>query len=691
MGLDDSSQFNEFEFDKSETKTNSGDTVDVPFIDLGVECVHLLLIRYIKRQSIKPINKSNSYLLDKWYERTILNNATTNNETNERLLEFIKQRKLKRIEVYILLILYSFHYSSIIRDICISIRCDVRLMAFTRSLVLALLDDGSKYLSNIEKSSLLDKSNEIVIIRDNPHGLSDEPELFLNKVIYDEISCDQIKPYFTPVCFYSSLDSNTCYYISPKYTELFDIIQAHLEASPKKGLSVLLAGSHGIGKKTLAQSICHFLGLRCITLNTALLCSSKLSSYHRLFEEMAMYKGIILIPNADIILSSSTRVAMLATAIQQCCATLILTMPSRNTCPAMLLSIIDRVVELTDITKKERSQIWKFLLPKRLLSVADSLATTYRLIPSKIQSAFNMASDLAYAEGKKLDRASLEHACLLVQQQSFEGLAVDSVSPSATLSRLVLATESMKEFEKILAAARAHETVMVEWGFADHLTTGKGVCVLFDGPPGTGKTFAAEVLANELHRPLKRVHMPNLVSKWVGETGENIAKLFDAARTSNAIMLLNEADALISKRTEQSSKSTDRYANMEINILLQEIERYDGISILTTNLPKSLDPALERRIQFRITFEIPNVAERVHLWQSLIPSQTPIDSTVDFNQLARRFELSGGNIKNAVLHAAYAACTENSIIQERHLIEAAESECRKLGLLVRQNQYIEGE
>ena len=151
MGLDDSSQFNEFEFDKSETKTNSGDTVDVPFIDLGVECVHLLLIRYIKRQSIKPINKSNSYLLDKWYERTILNNATTNNETNERLLEFIKQRKLKRIEVYILLILYSFHYSSIIRDICISIRCDVRLMAFTRSLVLALLDDGSKYLSNIEK------------------------------------------------------------------------------------------------------------------------------------------------------------------------------------------------------------------------------------------------------------------------------------------------------------------------------------------------------------------------------------------------------------------------------------------------------------------------------------------------------------------------------------------------------------
>ena len=181
------------------------------------------------------------------------------------------------------------------------------------------------------------------------------------------------------------------------------------------------------------------------------------------------------------------------------------------------------------------------------------------------------------------------------------------------------------------------------------------------------------------------------MSKWVGETGENIAKLFDAARTSNAIMLLDEADALISKRTEQSSKSTDRYANMEINILLQEIERYDGISILTTNLPKSLDPALERRIQFRITFEIPNVAERVHLWQSLIPSQTPIDSTVDFNQLARRFELSGGNIKNAVLHAAYAACTENSIIQERHLIEAAESECRKLGLLVRQNQYIEGE
>ena len=685
MELNDGSQFNEFEFENAGTWGNEGNTVDVPRIALGIECVHLLLIRYIKRQSLKPMNESNNYLLDKWYERTMLNNEATNNETDERFLELIKQRKLKRIEMYILLILYSFHHSSIIRDICITIRCDVRLMAFTQSLVLALLEDGSEHLSNIETRGLLEKSNDIVIVRDNPNGLSEEPELFLNKIIYDEISGDQIKSYFTPICFYSFLDTHTSYHVSQKHTELFDIIQAHLEAFPQKCLSVLLSGSHGIGKKTLAKSICHSLGLKCIALNTALLCSSKLSSYHRLFEEMTMYKGIILIPNADLILSSPTREAMLVSAIQQCHATLILTVPSRNACPAMFLSIIERVVDLTDITKMERSQIWKSLLPKRLFSVADSLATTYRLAPSKIQSAFHMASDLAYAEGKKLDRVSLERACRLVQQQSFEGLAVDSVSPSATLSRLVLATESMKEFERILAAARTHETVMVDWGFADHLTTGKGVCVLFDGPPGTGKTFAAEVLANELHRPLKRVHMPNLVSKWVGETGENIAKLFDAARTSNAIMLLDEADALISKRTEQSSKSTDRYANMEINILLQEIECYDGISILTTNLPKSLDPALERRIQFRITFKAPNETERVHLWHSLIPSRTPVDPAVDFNRIARRFELSGGNIKNAVLHAAYAACAENTIIQERHLTEAAESECRKLGLLVRQH------
>ena len=223
---------------------------------------------------------------------------------------------------------------------------------------------------------------------------------------------------------------------------------------------------------------------------------------------------------------------------------------------------------------------------------------------------------------------------------------------------------------------------MIEWGFGHSLVTGRGLCVLFDGPPGTGKTFAAEVLANELNRPLERVHLPNLVSKWVGETGENLAKIFAAATANNAILLLDEADALLSKRVSNGSKSSDRYANMEINILLQELERFNGISILTTNLEKSLDEALERRVQYRITFVKPNAEEREMLWRTLMAPQAPLEGNINYAGLAASFELAGGHIKNAILNAAYKACSENHGIREYDLREAATSECTKQGQLV---------
>ena len=690
MALNDDRQ-SDFIFENLSPWNDEENHLNTSNLSFGIRCIHLLLIRYIKNQSFKPVNRDNTYLLDKWYERYILTKSSLKNKIDDRFVEITTQLNVNRIEIYIILILYSFHCSLTIRNLCVTIRNDVRLMAFTKSLVLALLEDGSEYISAFPTSKLLYSSNEIVSLRDNINGLSEEPELFLNKLFLNKLSIGDTAHYFEPTCLYSILNNKSNYRIPQRHIEVFNIIQAHLEVSSKTKFSILLAGAHGIGKKTVVQSICQSLELNCIVLNTVLLCTSKLSSYYLLLQEMSMYKGVILIPNAELIFSSPHKTLMLASALQDCQATTILTISARNACPAVFLSVVDHVVELTELTSQEGAQIWESLLPNRLVSVSDFLAIRYRLIPARIQSAFKLASDLAYAEDKKLDLFFLERACNLVQQQSFDGLAVDSVSPSATLSRLVLDIENMKAFKNILSAARAYETVMLEWGFSEHLTTGKGICVLFDGPPGTGKTFAAEVLANELHKPLKRVHMPNLVSKWVGETGENIAKLFNAARTSNAIMLLDEADALISKRTEQASKSTDRYANMEINILLQEIERYDGISILTTNLPKSLDPALERRIQFKISFKTPNMIERKQLWQALIPPQTPIDTCIDFELIARKFELTGGNIKNAVLHAAYAACTDNSIILERHLIEAAENECRKLGLLVRENQYFEGE
>lgn len=267
-------------------------------------------------------------------------------------------------------------------------------------------------------------------------------------------------------------------------------------------------------------------------------------------------------------------------------------------------------------------------------------------------------------------------------QKSFDGLTVKTQSEGARLDRLVLPEKQHKTFLAILSAARSRDKVMVDWGFGTRLVTGRGLCVLFDGPPGTGKTFAAEVLANELNRPLERVHLPNLVSKWVGETGENLAKLFAAATARNAILLLDEADALLSKRVSNGSKSSDRYANMEINILLQELERFNGISILTTNLEKSLDEALERRVQFRITFTKPEAEERERLWRTLMSPKAPVEPNINYAALATSYELAGGHIKNAILNAAYHACGENRVLTELDLREAATAECAKQGQLI---------
>jgi SpoVK/Ycf46/Vps4 family AAA+-type ATPase len=236
----------------------------------------------------------------------------------------------------------------------------------------------------------------------------------------------------------------------------------------------------------------------------------------------------------------------------------------------------------------------------------------------------------------------------------------------------------------VLDACRNHAFVMNAWGFGTRLATGKGIVVLFDGPPGTGKTLCAEVLANEIGRPLFRVNIPAVVSKWVGETEKHIQDVFAKARASHAMLLFDEADALFSRRVAETSSATDRYANMEVNLLLQEVERFEGIVILTTNLFGGLDDALRRRIGYRVTFPHPDAVQRSRIWQVLIPGRAPLAPDVDCEELGRAFDLAGGHIKNAILRAAYAAAATGGPITMRHFADAAAAECRSAGVLHRQ-------
>jgi SpoVK/Ycf46/Vps4 family AAA+-type ATPase len=238
----------------------------------------------------------------------------------------------------------------------------------------------------------------------------------------------------------------------------------------------------------------------------------------------------------------------------------------------------------------------------------------------------------------------------------------------------------LAQLRDICAQVRHHYRVYVGWGFGAKLRRGKAISALFSGPSGTGKTMAAEVLAHDLQLDLYKVDLSGVVSKYIGETEKNLAKIFAEAETGNAILFFDEADALFGKRTEVSD-AHDRYANIETSYLLQRIEDYQGVVILATNLRQNIDEAFTRRIRFVVQFPFPEADSRLRIWQTLFPPQAPVSADVDLGSLARALPVAGGSIKNIVLHAAFLAAADDGVIDRRHVLRGARLEFDKIGKL----------
>lgn len=251
-----------------------------------------------------------------------------------------------------------------------------------------------------------------------------------------------------------------------------------------------------------------------------------------------------------------------------------------------------------------------------------------------------------------------------------------------SLKDLVLPDPEMDHVRELLAACRNHHRLLSEWGFGKRLLGGRGIVAMLWGPPGTGKSYTARILASELRRPLLEVSIPRLVSKWVGETEKNISEVFGRARAAQALLLFDEADSLFGSRGEVRTAS-DRYANLETNHMLMELERFDGIVLLTTNLKENIDEAFMRRILFQIPFPFPDVEERTQLWDLIIPAEAPLGPEFDPGVLAETFEITGGHIKNAVLRAAYRAIEQGTDLSMLLLGQAAAQEAVASERLVR--------
>ena len=236
---------------------------------------------------------------------------------------------------------------------------------------------------------------------------------------------------------------------------------------------------------------------------------------------------------------------------------------------------------------------------------------------------------------------------------------VETVAPVRTMADVVLPPQTRRALEQALAQVRNHALIFRSWGLAERHASGRGLTFNFAGPPGTGKTICAEAVAHAVGMKLLVVDYAEAESMWVGETPKNIAAIFRAASEQNAVLLFDEADAIATRRSAGGTLPYDREMNLTVNVLLHELEAFNGIVIFATNLAANFDPAFERRIRTHVLFEMPAADERAQIWQLQIhPKKTPLASDVDFRQLAERYAVSGGDIKNAVLKAAVAAAAE---------------------------------
>jgi hypothetical protein len=330
----------------------------------------------------------------------------------------------------------------------------------------------------------------------------------------------------------------------------------------------------------------------------------------------------------------------------------------------------------------QRAAYWRRLLPEIDPAVAEHLASAFQFTSAQIEATARLARDRArvFAD-EPVPTADQLFACArLVSNRNLANLA-RQVPLRHTWRDLVLPEGAARQLREICGQVRYRATVLGDWDFGRGAAGSGGVTTLFCGPSGTGKTMAAGVLARELGLDLYRIDLSTVVSKYVGETEKNLARIFAEAETSNAILFFDEADALFGKRSEVKD-AHDRYANIEVAYLLQRVEEFPGVTILATNLKQNLDGAFLRRIHFMVEFPFPKPAERERIWRVTFPPGAPRGADVDFAEIARRYDVSGGVIRNIALGAAYLAAEDGAAIQMKHIQRAAVREYQKLGKTV---------
>jgi SpoVK/Ycf46/Vps4 family AAA+-type ATPase len=456
-----------------------------------------------------------------------------------------------------------------------------------------------------------------------------------------------------------------------------ELVEA-LKRDPR-GAPALFAGARGDGRATIARAVASEVGL------TLIEAEPRAADWHdvlrcgRLEARMAGRSLLLLRGDEDLPWDE----------VWAACADLACTMAvttTRASVDAVMRHAPRRpaVLTLPERSLADRVRLWKALLPpdgevRDVEAVATRFPFAVRGIARAIERA---ASDVALLppDARRLDDEAIGRACRAVGE-TMMGANAQKLPLPFTRADLVVAARVAAELDLASVWIKHRRRVFDDWGFGARLVFGQGMTALFAGPPGTGKTMAAQVLARELGVDAYRIDLSRVMSKYIGETEKNLASLFDEAKASGAVLLFDEAEALFGKRSEVSD-AHDRYANVEIAFLLQRMEEHPGVTVLATNRLRDLDEAFLRRFYFIVDFPVPEQADRLRIWQGMLPKACERDADVDCAALARDFEITGGEIKNAALAAAFMAAGEGVPVGNVHLRAAVRREMAKSGKVV---------